>query len=182
MKSTIACLMFILLAAGAGFDTAAQTIDSSIRTAVLESRRVDRDTGHDNYEYAVFSFLHGMNGPSGTRLTRNNWDVMFSTTGRGERLVDYFDVTMVVDDRSRIIDLGQLEWKDAINLPELPAYEKPTRETRVEAVVGHLYYVHTADRDLDHYSLFRVEGLESGKWVSISWKLVAKSAEGSKQF
>ena len=88
--------------------------------------------------------------------------------------------TMVVDDRSRIVDLGKLEWSDDFALPDLPAYDKPTREEPVEATIGHIYYVHTADRNSDHYALFLVEEMNSGVNVSITWKLLGKPSENPK--
>ena len=77
--------------------------------------------------------------------------------------------------------------KEVIELPNLPAFETPTREKDVQAKVGHLYYVHTADSDSDHYALFRVEEMKNqveetknGGTVLISWKLVGTPAELSK--
>lgn len=170
-------LMLIILGLGVAFEA-----DAQVKTALLESRRVDKDTGIDNYENATFSFEKGMNGVAALKVTRNDWDVLFSTIRNVEGKIygDYFDVTMVVDDRSRIVDLGKREWEEYLELPDLPAYEKPTREMRIEARVGHMYYVHTADTDSDHYSLFRVEELKSGESVAISWKLVGPTAETSK--
>jgi hypothetical protein len=90
--------------------------------------------------------------------------------------MEAFDVTMVTDDCSRIKDLGALNWSDAFQAPALPAYPEPTRDPSVMAIVGHMYIVHTKDRDSDHYALFRVEALEPGTGVTISWKLM-KSPE-----
>src|SRR3990172_7675282 len=52
------------------------------------------------------------------------------------------------------------------------AYPAPTREPSVKAVIGHMYVVHTKDRDNDHSALFRVEALQPSKSVTISWKLI----------
>ena len=176
MKCKIAGLMFIVLGLGVAFEGAAQ-----VKTGVLESRWEDREAGLDNYANATFSFIVGANGPAAQKLTRNDWDIQFTSMRRGEKVIsDWFHVTMVTDDRSRIIDLGKREWSELIDLPELPAYEKPTREKDVQAQVGHMYYVHTADSDSDHYALFRVEEMKSGESVGITWKLVGQPAEGSK--
>ena len=137
------------------------------RTVTLLARKeVD---GVDNYTRAAFSFKHGVNGDAALGVTLNNWDVLFGNSP----LPDAFDVTMVTDDCSRIKDLGALNWSDAFEVPALPAYPEPTRERSVKAVVGHMYVVHTKDRDNDHYALFRVEALEPGESVTISWKLIA---------
>ena len=130
-------------------------------------KRQTRD-GKDNYTRAAFSFRHGINGDDALPITRNNWDLLFGNSPTP----DSFDVTMVTDDCSRIKDLGKLNWPDKFDVPELPAYLEPTREPSVEAIVGHMYLVHTKDRDNDHYALFRVESLAPGESVTISWKLV----------
>jgi hypothetical protein len=123
----------------------------------------------DNYTEAAFSFKYGINGKTALPVTRNNWDVLFGNSS----LPDAFDVSMIVDDCSRIKDLGALKWSDNFDVPALPAYAQPTHEPSVKAIVGHMYVVHTKDRDNDHYSLFRVESLDPGKRVTISWKLIA---------
>src|SRR5207302_4665264 len=86
------------------------------RTAVLQARRnVD---GRDNYTQAAFSFKFGVNGDDAVALTHNNWDVLFGNSP--DR--DTFQVTMVTDDCSRILDLGELKWSDIFVLPALPAH------------------------------------------------------------
>ena len=122
----------------------------------------------DNYTQAAFSFKHGINGAAALPVTRNNWDLLFGNSP----LPDAFDVSMVVDDCSRIKDLGALTWVDTFDVPALAAYAEPTREPSVKAIVGHLYVVHTKDRDNDHFALFRVESLEPSNSVTISWKLI----------
>jgi hypothetical protein len=95
---------------------------------------------------------------------------------------------MVTDDRSRIKDLGELNWADLVDVPALPAAAEPqkgislsfkTRNfeessngqvTRVAA--GHMYVVHTRDTDSDFYTLLRVDKLVPGDEVTISWKNV----------
>jgi len=139
--------------------------DEPQTVTLLARRKVD---GVDNYTQAAFSFKYGINGDKALGVTRNNWDLLF-----GNRpLADDFDVTMVTDDCSRISDLGPLSWSDHFEVPALPAYPEPTREPSVKAIVGHMYVVHTKDRDSDHYALFRVEALEPDTSVTISWKLM----------
>jgi hypothetical protein len=140
--------------------------DDKTRTVTLLKRT--SINGVDNYTQAAFSFKYGVNGDAARSLTGNNWDLLFGNSP----LPDAFDVTMVVDDCSRIKDLGAMSWSDAYNIPSLPAYDRPTREPSVKAIVGHIYLVHTKDRDNDHYALFRVEALQTGKSVTISWKLI----------
>jgi hypothetical protein len=138
-----------------------------IKTAKLQSRATV--SGVDNYVYATYSFRFGGNGPEIQRLCRNNWDLLF---GNAATVPDGFDVSMVVDDRSRIKDLGKYDWGDKFEIPKLAAYEEPERSPSVRAVAGHMYLVHIRDTDSNHYALFRVERLEPGKSVEISWKLI----------
>ncbi len=144
----------------------AQTPGNGPQAVTLLARKIV--DGVDNYTQAAFSFKYGTNGDAALKLTRNNWDLLFGNSPS----LDTFDVTMVTDDCSRIKDLGELNWSDVFNVPVLHAYPEPTREPSVKAIVGHMYVVHTKDRDNDHYALFRVEALEPGKSVTISWKLI----------
>lgn len=143
------------------------------QTATLVARRTIN--GYDNYDLAAFSFKYGGNGPITRGLTRNNWDILFGNA----RDRDTFDVTMVTDDRSRIKDLGELSWYDTFTVPSLDAYPEPTREPSVNVVAGHIYLVHSKDRDSDHCALFRVETLQPLQSVTISWKLIPKPERSS---
>lgn len=121
---------------------------------------------YQDYEKATFSFEHGIRDDPKLAITRNDWDLLYGNSG------DALDVTMVSDDRSRIKDLGPLNWSDDIVITELPAHPVPTREPGQPAVVGHMYLVHTRDRDSDFYALFRVEELKHSDSCTITWKLV----------
>lgn len=168
--------LFIVLAVSIGLGSlipiAAQTTDDQIKTGKLLTRK--SVNGVDNYAYATYSFKFGGNGPEIQQLCRNNWDLLFgnSTTP------DSFDVTLVADDRSRIQDLGKFSWGDKLYIPKLAAYEEPDRAPSVKAVVGHMYLVHTKDRENDYYALFRVERLISEESVEISWKMLDRQREG----
>lgn len=168
------CLLVVTILIITGFCNAllAQGVDVEPKFITLEKRQTIDDS--DNYIRAAFRFRYGLNGEDGLKLTRNNWDVLFGNSPTP----DSFDVTMVTDDRSRIVDLGKLDWTDSLNLPDLPAYEKSTRDPSVPAVVGHMYFVHTCDSDTDHFSIFRVENLEANKNVTISWKLLRVDRTG----
>lgn len=134
----------------------------------LPARRITN--GQDNYVDAAFSFEFGMNGAGAVFLTRNDWDILFGNNPSR----DTFAVTMVTDDCSRIRDLGALNWSDAFQVPVIPAYPVPTGEPAVDAIVGHMYVVHTKDTQTDLYFLFRVEALDPLKSVTISWKGVQR--------
>ena len=143
-------------------------VQTEPRQATLQARRVIN--GQDNYVDACFSFEFGMNGAAAVDVNRNDWDILFGNSPAR----DTFDVTMVVDDCSRIRDLGALNWSDSFQVPAIPAYPVPTRDPSVDAVVGHMYVVHTRDTDTDMYALFRVEALDPKKSVTISWKGVQR--------
>lgn len=141
-------------------------VQTEPRRVTLAARRVIN--GHDNYADATFSFEHGINGESAQLFTRNDWDILFGNSPDS----DTFDVTMVTDDCSRIQDLGALNWTDSFQVPVLIAHPVPTAEPTVKAVVGHMYVVHTKDTETNLYAVFRVEALEPGVSVTISWKSV----------
>ncbi len=71
-----------------------------------------------------------------------------------------------------------VSWTDSFQVPVIRAHPVPTREPDVPAIVGHMYVVHTRDTETGLYALFRVEGLDPGKSVTISWKSV-QSPEGN---
>ena len=145
-----------------------QATSADIKTGTLLKRT--SENGFDNYSYAAFSFAVGGNGPEVQKQCRNNWDLLFGNSS----LPDAFDVTMVTDDRSRIRDLGQFAWDDRFQVPTLSAYEEPEREPSVKAIEGHLYMVHSRDTYSDLYALFRVEKLDPGKSVEITWKTIPR--------
>jgi hypothetical protein len=165
MKIQLISMVIVIIGLNA-IQITAQDLNGEVRTGKLEKRReVD---GIDNYAYATYSFRFGGNGPEIQNLCLNNWELQF---GNGP-IPDSFDVTMVTDDRSRIKDLGVYNWGDKIELPTLDAHEEPKREPNVEAIEGHMYMVHSKDRDTDLYTLFRVERLIAGENVEITWKVI----------
>ena len=141
-------------------------VQSEPRWVTLPARRIIN--GQDNYQDAAFSFKFGMNGVGTLPMTGNNFDILFGNSPS----FDTFLVTMVVDDCSRIRDMGALNWGDAFQVPVVPAFPVPTREPDVDAIVGHMYVVHTKDTESDLYALFRVEALVPRTSVTISWKSV----------
>lgn len=172
IKNVVLSLATIAIIAGVNGPAAfGQSEANEPKTATLLARRTVE--GRDNYVDAAFSFQHGVNGEEGRKITRNDWDLLFGNSAED----DTFDVTMVTDDCSRIKDLGEMNWGAPYRVRSLAAYLKPTREPSVKAVVGHMYLVHTADQDTDLYTLFRVEALEHGKSVTISWKIIPSPDE-----
>lgn len=141
-------------------------VQTEPRRVTLAARRVIN--GRDNYVDATFSFEFGINGENAQLFTRNDWDILFGNSPDD----DTFEVSMVGDDCSRIQDMGALDWTDTFQVPVLTAYPVPTIEPAVKVVVGHMYVVHTKDTETNLYTLFRVEALEPGVSVTISWKSI----------
>jgi len=166
MKKRLSYLLAALLVLGSADSAFPQTPGGEIKTGKLLKRKLDN--GVDNYPYATYSFECGGNGPEVQTRCRNDWDILFGSSA----LPDAFDVTTVTDDRSRIRDLGPYDWGDRFDIPTLAAYEEPEREPSVKAIEGHMYLVHTRDRETNLYTLFRVERLEPGKSVEITWKII----------
>jgi hypothetical protein len=166
MKKLFILSAALLIGLGSLIPATAQTTNDEIKTGKLVKRKTE--DAADNYIYATYSFKFGGNGPEIQRLCRNNWDLLFGNSST----TDGFDVTMVVDDRSRIKDLGKYEWSQKFHVPRLSAYEEPESEPSVRAEVGHIYLVHTRDTDNNYYALFRVDRLISEESVEISWKLI----------
>ncbi len=146
-------------------------VQTEPRRATLVVRRVVN--GDDTYVNAAYSFEHGVNGAGALPLTRNDWDVLFGN--RPDR--DTFGVSMVGDDCSRIQDMGALNWTDTFQVPVITAHPAPTIEPDVDAIVGHMYVVHTKDTETNLYFLFRVEAVDPGKSVTITWKAVRSPEE-----
>jgi hypothetical protein len=148
--------------------TRAQSPSDQIRTGTLLKR--SKTNGVDNYPYAAYSFKCAGNGPEIQKLCHNRWEILFGNSPTP----DSFDVTMVVDDRSRILDLGKHTWAETFAVPTLSAYEEPEREPSVKALGGHIYLVHARNTDTDLYALFRVEKLLPEERVDITWKVIPK--------
>ena len=117
----------------------------------------------DDYEKSTFSFALGIRDDT-TGSVGNDWDLHYASTWRRE----IFQVRMVTDDRSVIVDLGDVEFKDLKELPTIPTWINNEND-QAAVIDGHTYLVHTKDTDSDHISLFRVKKMEAGKNCTIDW-------------
>jgi hypothetical protein len=147
-------------------------VQTEPRRVTLVARRVIN--GRDTWADAVYSFELDMNGERAVQFTLNDWDVLFGNDPN----VDSFQVSLAGGDRSRIKDLGALNWTDPFQVPVLTPHPVTANEPDVNAIVGHMYAVHTKDTETDLYFLFRVEVLDPGKSVTITWKSV-RSPDGN---
>lgn len=168
---------------------ASHQMEPQVVTLFSRQRYRHEDEG---YGRAAFSFEHGVRSDVGLQITRNDYDVLYGNISLGGDS-DWFSVSMVSDDRSRIRDLGEMNWSDAHTVPILPATEKPHEGCRMpaagesveessngqvtRAILGHMYLVHTKDRDTDLYAMFRVEELAPSDWCVISWRVVPSPEE-----
>jgi hypothetical protein len=160
--------------------------DVEPETITLLSRAKYKNTYRGNGR-SSFSFRYGVRSEVAPEITRNNYELQYgSITWNGDS--DWFKVTMATDDRSRIKDLGELEWSEIVRVPFLPASVEPHKGVRgpsragtfeessdgqvTRVVVGHMYVLHAQDSQTDLYGLFRVEKLVPNDEVTISWKLV----------
>lgn len=159
---------------------------SESQRATLFSRQKYRNE-YEGYGRAAFSFEHGMRSDNGIQVTRNDYDLLYGNISlNGDS--DWFSVSGAADDRSRIRDLGEMNWSDVHYVPMLPVSSEPHAGVRMpaigesfeessngqvtKAVVGHMYLVHMKDRETDLYAMFRVEELVPNDRCVISWRIV----------
>ncbi|HSS18729.1 MAG TPA: hypothetical protein VLL54_01395 [Pyrinomonadaceae bacterium] len=191
MKTKLASLILVILLAVSLGDScliveAQQYNHSKVQP---QSATLLSQIAHKDFTTANFNFLLGVRGDSTSPATRNIYDLRFGGYGYdGDS--NWLDVEIANGSRSKILDLGPLAWSDVVDVPILYAsvvpydgrrtdkYSKGQRilslpeNTLVKAVVGHLYVLHTKTNERDLYAMFRVESLQPGDEVTISWKLV----------
>jgi hypothetical protein len=118
---------------------------------------------YDDYMKATFSFKYGIRDDPGLKITHNQWDLLYDNGDGG------FTVGLTQDDRSRVVDLGEMTWVGLKKVPIVTALPEGARAGSVPAVQDHMYVVHTRTNSTDLYSVFRVEWLEPGDQCVISW-------------
>lgn len=162
---------------------------ADVQKAILYVRHDPKDK---DYGKSSFSFQYGVRSDVGKEITKNDWDIKFGYTTINESS-DYFGVTMLSSDRSRIKNLGKKNWSDLKQVPVLLANAGPykgirfplngesievTSEGQIAKVIeGHMYVAHIKDNDTDLYVLLRVEELVPNDRCTISWKVVPSPEE-----
>jgi hypothetical protein len=145
---------------------------------------------HKDFAKANFNFQLGVRGDSISPPTKNVYDLRYGGLSYdGDN--DWLDVPIAHGSRSKIIDMGALNWVDVFDVPFLHANPVPydgvrrdsysngklvrslPENTMVKAAVGHMYLLHTKSDEKDLYVMFRVESLKAGDEVEISWKVVS---------
>lgn len=118
------------------------------------------DYDGDNYPSSSFNFEFGTQDPE---ITYNEYDLLYEG--------NTFYVNLVTDDRSYIVDLGD------VPLVEVPETVDPSEyplgmygeHDHIDAVIDHTYFVRSVDGSGRHVAAFRVTGLEPGVRATISW-------------
>ena len=149
-------------------------------TVTLRARVLGPDTD-ETYWKASASFEHG--GVTGSiTQTNNDWDLLFGNN-KGTEPVDLFQVNTVTDDRSFIVDLGEVPLRDApatIDFSTVPPQTQvnmgadvPSTDVRqrdyVPVVEGHVYWVRTADDDSRLITVVGVQKHVRGQSVTLAW-------------
>lgn len=151
----------------------------SAGTVTLRARALGPDTD-ETYWKASASFEQG--GVTGSiEKSNNDWDLLFGNN-KGNDQVDLFQVNTVVDDRSFIVDLGELPFRDApatidpltippqtvVNMGDI-AKDDVRQRDYVPVVEGHVYWVRTADDDSRLITLVGVQKHVRGQSVTLAW-------------
>ena len=151
----------------------------SAGSVTLRARALGPDTD-ETYWKASASFEQG--GVTGSiEKSNNDWDLLFGNN-KGNSQVDLFQVNTVVDDRSFIVDLGELPLRDApatidpltippqtvVNMGDL-AKDDVRQRDYVPVVEGHVYWVRTVDDNSKLITLVGVQKHVVGQSVTLAW-------------
>lgn len=182
-RSVMVSIILVMVLSALAF-AQKKKVPAAQRTVTLFSRISNPDTAAA-FNMSVFSFRFGLRGDEGKEKTLNNYELQYGNLNRNGDS-DWFSVTMVTDDRSRIRNLGEMDLADIKRVPHLlptaipnsairydddPELIPQRSDWRIARVnVGHVYLVRSKDGRTDSYVVFRVEKLVPGREVTISWK------------
>jgi hypothetical protein len=178
-------------------DSKAQKPDKNRPQSVTLYSRIK----HQIYEQSVFNFQFGVNGDSGRKITHNRWNIHYGSLSIN-RDSDFFKVPSGQTDCSRIIDLGEKSWNEidekvildenqfseklipcsSMTLSPPPSSGKTVTDVNIhvaKARQGHMYLVHNLGREVNIYTLFRVDELVPGDTCTISWKVIKRGKNPS---
>lgn len=131
--------------------------DRLVGETTLQARHVTGD-----YQTATYSFEYATVTDDGQ--VKNDWDVLFSD--------GMFTANTVTDDRSFIVDLGDLAFEKVPETIDLSAHERGPfgeHDDRV-VVLDHLYVVRTLDNNTRQYVAMRVAEHPVSETVTIQWR------------
>ena len=114
----------------------------------------------DNYASSAFSFEYASQDVD---VTHNEFDVLYSG--------DMFIVNMVTDDRSFLVDLGDVTWEQVPAWAQADDYPVGQwgEHDALQAQFHHTYFVRSEDGAGRGVAAFRVIGLEPGFRATIEW-------------
>jgi RNA polymerase sigma factor (sigma-70 family) len=131
-----------------------------VRHAAVLSQRFAQPIGNPHaYVAATYSFEHETRDD--VKRTHNDWDFVFAEWGGSQ----WIDVVTVTDDRSRVRDLGPVDFAAALRGDVHPG----SADEKAAAVEGHTYLVHTLDSGTDRWTLFRVVELVPHESMLFAW-------------
>jgi len=131
------------------------------------------------YWNSAVSFERG-GATGGVEKTNNDWDLVFGNDH--DLRSDLFGVNTVSDDRSFIIDLGEISFRDApaeldplkfavqkqVNLGDIPTDDVRHRD-QIPVIEGHVYWVRTSDADSKLVTLVGVQEHVVNESVTLVW-------------
>lgn len=188
MKHKNIIIMLVgIIALGANSALGSTNLQQTEPQQVTLFSRIKHPDESKGYGKAAFSFLHGVRSDAVLEVAHNSYELLYGNYSlNGD--TDWFTVSMITDDRSRIKDLGEMNWSDVLYIPVLPASLEPHKGVRMpakgqlfeessggqvtRAAAGHMYIVHTKEGERDFYTMFRVDELIPNDRCTISWKLV----------
>jgi hypothetical protein len=131
-------------------------------TSTLRAR-----TTYDDYQGATLSIEQGVVLDDGR--VRNDWDLLFGNDRDQAR--DYFSVNMVTDDRSFIVDLGDVPLEQLPETVDPADYATGLYGEHDELPVrrGHVYVIRTVDSDTTQYAAVKVLAHELNHSVTVRW-------------
>ncbi len=128
------------------------------QVAAVVARRFARNLGAESkaaYTASTYSFEHATR--DNRRRAHNDWDFEFGNSG------SILDVRTVVVDRSTIRDLGPPRLEGS---PPIP----PSADSvRIDARPGHVFLIHTLDRDTDRWFEMQVLEIREAQWMVFRW-------------
>lgn len=131
-------------------------------TATLAAR-----TTFDDYQGATLSIEHGVVLDDGR--VKNDWDLLFGNDQ--DAGADYFTVNMVTDDRSFLVDLGNIPLDEVDETIDPADYAAGLRgeHDELQVHVGHVYVLRTVDSDTVQYAAVKVLSHTLNASVTLRW-------------
>lgn len=124
-------------------------------------------TTFDDYQGATLSMEHGVVLDDGR--VKNDWDLLFGNDQ--DPAADYFTVNMVTDDRSFLVDLGNVPLDQVPETIDPADYATGLRGEHddLPVHVGHVYVIRTVDSDTVQHAVVKVVSHSLNTSVLLRW-------------